>query len=232
MPNLSSLLHPLHSLLRAGQRWQWSQECGKAFKEAKKLLVSASVLAHFNSNLPVSLAGDISLYGIGAVISHVQHDGTEQLIAFASHSLSTSERNYAQVDKEALALVFGIKKFHTYLYGRKFILLMDHKPLTTILGPKQAIPAPAAVRMQCWALLLLAYMYDIHFWLTQAHSKADGLSCLPLSAPSAIGNSEEPTLFNIAQLDALPIQASRVKAATVTDIILSHVLRFAKERVA
>ena len=97
-------------------------------------------------------------------------------MAFACRTLSASERNYAQIEKEALALIIGIKKFHTYLYGCKFTLVTDHKPLTTLLGSKKSVPSLAAARLQRWALLLAAYSYDIEFKPTQQHGNADGLS--------------------------------------------------------
>ena len=85
-------------------------------------------------------------------------DGSERPIAFASYTLSTSEHNYAQLEKEALSLIFGVKKFHQYLYGRRFTIITDHKPLTAILGAKKGIPSLAAARLQRWAVLLSAYI--------------------------------------------------------------------------
>ena len=139
---------------------------------AKDQLVSADVLTHYNPDLPIRMA---SAYGIGAVISHVLPDGSEKPISFASRTLTLTEKNYAQLEKEALSLVFGVKKFHQYLYGRKFTLITDHKPLTAIFGSKKGIPTLAAAHLQRWALLLSTYDYEIQFKPTESHSNADGL---------------------------------------------------------
>ena len=103
--------------------------CSQAFDAAKKLLTTSLVLVHYDSSLPVRMAADASAYGIGAVISHVFPDGEEKPIAFASRKLSPAEVKYAQIEKEALGLIFGVRRFHQYLYGRRFSMVTDHKPL-------------------------------------------------------------------------------------------------------
>ena len=115
------------------------------------------------------------------------------------------QKNYAQVGKEALAIVFGLSKFYQYLYGRTFILQTDHKLSTTILGPTQGIPSLAAARLQCWTILLAGYSYQIRFHPTNQHCNADGLSRLSLKDKSPIGNPPDPIIFNISQVDALPV---------------------------
>ena len=173
IPNLATLLHPLNGFLRADRKWKWSPECDKAFQDAKDQLTSAKVLTHYNPTLPIVTAADASAYGMGAVISHVFPDNSEQPIAFASRTMTTSEKNYAQLEKEALALVFDVRKFHQYLYGRPFIPITDHQLLTTILGPKKFL---AAARLQQWEVLLSAYNYSIRYKSTMAHGNANGLS--------------------------------------------------------
>ena len=89
------------------------------------------------------------------------------------------KRNYAQNEREALSIVFGVKKFHQFLYGRRFTLITDHKPLMAIFNPKSAIPTLAAARMQRWALVLSVYDYDIEFKRSEDHANCDALSRLP-----------------------------------------------------
>ena len=229
IPNLATLIHPLNELLHTGTKWKWSKECQEAFVKAKEKLSSADVLAHYDPKLPIRLAGDASAYGMGAVISHVYEDGSERPIAYASRTFTPTERNYAQLEKEAFSIVYGVRKFHTYLYGRRFTICTDHKPLTTILGPKTGIPPLAAARLQRWALTLSAYTYEIQFKRTQDHANADGLSRLPLSSRDKSSDSTEASMFNVSQMEMLPITYSQLKTATRKDPILSRVLRYTKQ---
>ena len=83
MANLASLLHPLNQLLQHNSKWKWTQECSGAFEQAKKELVSAMVLAHYDPDLPMKMAANPSANGVGAVIPHVYPNGTKCPIAFA-----------------------------------------------------------------------------------------------------------------------------------------------------
>ena len=132
--SLASILDLLHELLRKDVTWQWSETCQKACDACKAQLGSSKVLVHYDTAKPLQLDCDASSYGVGAVLSHVMEDGSERPIAYASRTLSSSERNYAQLGKEALGVIFGLKNVHNYLYGRTFTLVTDHKPLTSILG--------------------------------------------------------------------------------------------------
>ncbi len=81
-------------------------------------------------------------------------NGQEKPIAFASRSLSKAEANYAQTECESLSIEFGVCKFYQYIFGMKFTLLTNHRPLTAIFGHYHGIPFLAVSRMQRWALLL------------------------------------------------------------------------------
>ncbi|KAJ8346504.1 hypothetical protein SKAU_G00279050 [Synaphobranchus kaupii] len=94
-------------------------------------MVSQKVLTHYNAELPLRLACDASPYGVGAVLSHIMPDGVEKPIAYASRTLSKAEQNYAQIEREALAIVFGVRKFYQYLYGNKFALPTDFHSKST-----------------------------------------------------------------------------------------------------
>jgi len=120
IPQLSTLLHPLNEMLQAGKPWSWTPNCEKAFLAVKEKLSQAPILAHYDPAVPLRLAGDASAYGVGAVLSHVYPDGTERPIAYASRTLNASERNYPQLEKEALSLVFGINFINTYLAGNSY----------------------------------------------------------------------------------------------------------------
>ena len=108
------------------------------------------ILVHYDSKKPLILACDASDYGIGAVLSHMVKN-EDRPIAYISRTLSSAEKHYSQLKKEALAIIFAIKKFHKYLQWLHFIIESDHKPLKTLFGETKRIPQMAFSRIQCWA---------------------------------------------------------------------------------
>eukprot|EP00079_Xenopus_tropicalis_P016020 XP_004914327.1 PREDICTED: uncharacterized protein K02A2.6-like [Xenopus tropicalis] len=222
VPNLSTVLHPLNAMLHKEVKWNWSPECEGAFQEIKRQLLTPNVLTHYDPRLPVRLACDASPYGVGAVLSHLMPDGQERPIAFASRTLSKAEQNYAQLEREALGLIFGVRKFHTYLYGRHFTLMTDHRPLTTILHPHKATPSMAAARLQRWALLLAAHNYTIQYRSADKHGNADSLSRLPLPVHHK-DRKDALEVYFINKMDTLPVSSSDIRKGTRTDPILCRV---------
>ena len=205
--------------------WVWTETCQVAFKKLKELLLNSPLLAHYDPNKPVRLAVDASSYGLGVVLSHVSDDGEEKPIAYASHSLSASEQNYSMIEKEALAIVFGIKKFHQYLFGRRFSLLTDHRPLTLLRGPKRGIPVLAASCLQRWAIQLSAYQYDIEYRASKDHANTDALSRLPRKTVEELDDLRiEADEVNHVQMERAPIIVSQIREATRGDPVLSRAL--------
>ncbi|KFD60664.1 hypothetical protein M514_27173 [Trichuris suis] len=181
LPRKATVLEPLHRRLdaTASSRWHWGEREQDAFEAAKRLLTADSILAHFDGSKPLVLAHDASEYGLGAVLSQVE-DGQEKVVAYGSRTMTKAERNYGQIDKEALALMFGVKKFHQYLFGRHFTAVTDHKALLGLLATNKPTPTVTATRMLRWRLLLSAYDIQLLYRCGKSMGSADGLSRVPL----------------------------------------------------
>ena len=139
------------------------------------------MLTHFDPSLPIVVHTDASPYGVGAVLSHVIDD-VERPVCYASRALTVAERNYGHIEKEGLALVFAVKKFHHYLYGHHFTMITDHKPLLGLFAESKGIPDRAAARITRWALLLAAYNYKLEYRAGKLNGNADALSRLPMES--------------------------------------------------
>ena len=200
--------------------------CDKAFPKCKNLLTGKDVLVHYDTDKQLKLSCDASQYGVGAVLSHII-DKEERPIAFASRTLSKAEKNYGQIEKEALALVFGVKKIHKYLFGHSFIMVTDHKLLLSILNVKTAIPSMAAARMQRWALFLSAYQYEIEFKCGKQHVNADGLSRLPIQGSTEL--QDPVSVFQLSFVEELPVTAAEIAVETSKDDTLARVYQYVME---
>ena len=181
LPRLSVVASPLYQLEKKDVKWEWGPEQSSSFKATKDLLCSAPILQHYQPSLPLVLTTDASPDGVAAVLSHPEGvSGPDRPIAFASRRLSPAERNYSQLDREALAVMFGVAKFHQYVYGRCFTIKTDHKPLLGLLSLGKALPQVVSARMLRWKLTLTGYEFVLKYIPGRDIANADGLSRLPL----------------------------------------------------
>ncbi|KAF2886882.1 hypothetical protein ILUMI_19293 [Ignelater luminosus] len=151
--------------------------------------------------------------------------------------LSLAEKNYAQIKREALAIAFGLKKYHNYLFGRRFELVTDHSPLTIIFGEKKNEPVTEAVRLQRWAILLSAYDYQIVYKKGADIPNADALSRLPLPDDTELElasncfSVKTPTtafLQNSEEIEKLII-VEDVEQETEKDVVLKQVFAYVQD---
>lgn len=220
--NMSDVLKPLYDLLKKHVKWNWDSKCENAFTKIKNVLSSSPVLAHYDPNLQLILAVDSSPYGLGAVLLQRYDDGSERPVGCASRTLNQAESNYSQLDKEALAIVFGVTKHHQYLYGRHFILRSDHRALSYILGDNKGIPVTAASRIQRYAVKLAAYDFKIEFVRSERNCFADALSRLPLSSRERVRDDEEYSYLNFVE-EHFPLSFKQIKTETDKDSLLKKI---------
>ena len=222
---MSTVLAPLYRLLRKDTHWRWKAAEEKAFELSKELLTSSRLLVHFDPSLPLILACDTSDYGMGAVLAHQMPNGEERSIGYASRSFSKSERNYPQLEKEGLACIFGVKRFHSYLFGHHFHIITDHKPLLALLNEHRSTSPQASARIRRWSLFLSSYEYTLSFRDTHSHSNTDALSTLPL--PTALEEEEPPpeVILLMRHLAESAVTSRDIRMGTQQNPVLSSVLR-------
>ena len=168
MPSQSSITDPLRQLLKKGSVWFWSHEHAAAGEQLKQILSCQPVLKFFDPAKPVKLQVDASKSGLGACLLQDGHP-----VAYASRSLSSAEVNYAQIEKELVAVVFGCEKFHCYVYGNPIDVDSDHKPLVSISTKPLAQASP---RLQRLLLRLQRYDVTINYLPGKYMYVADALS--------------------------------------------------------
>ncbi|XP_026574490.1 uncharacterized protein K02A2.6-like, partial [Pseudonaja textilis] len=223
LPQKATVAEPLHRLLDKRASWIWGRQEEHAFQQVKDLLTSKAVLIQYNETLPLTVTCDASPFGVGATLSHVLPNGSEAPIAFFSRTLSKIERNYSHLDKEALAIVSAIKRFHEYVYGRPFSIITDHNPLLGILAGDKPTPHILSPRMTRWSEFLTAYDYQLKYCPGKSIPHADALSRSPLPEPQ---ENPAPTLpvLQIETMPSPPLTAQDIAFETKRDSCLARVL--------
>ena len=172
IPNFAALAAPLSDLTRKGQpnKVEWGEAQEKAYQSIKVILTKEPVLRLPDPTKTYFLQTDASDSGIGAVLMQ-KHDGKLFPVCYASKRLSSAERNYSTIEKECLAIVWGFKRFHLYLYGVSFVLQTDHEPLKYMNSAKFANG-----RLMRWAMFLQSYNFRVEAIKGSENVGADYLS--------------------------------------------------------
>ncbi|VDI75828.1 Hypothetical predicted protein [Mytilus galloprovincialis] len=221
LPDLANDLAPIRELTRKDVPWIWSDECNMAFKRVKKRLTEAPILAYFDVNKEVVLQVDSSKSGLGAVLLQ---EGKP--VEFASRALKPSECNWAQIEKEALSMLYGLERFDQYTYGRKVIVQNDHKPLAAILS-KPLSRAPK--RLQ--DIMMKLFRYDIEFRFVKGVNLvlADTLSRAYLENDNAT-ETARPRIMQINTFEDIPdARLQEIRTATEEDTELQKLVKILNE---
>lgn len=224
----ATVAEPLHRLLENKRNWEWGPVHQEAFDRTKQLITSESLLAHYEPKKELILSCDASPWGVGMVLSHRESDGSTRPIAYHSKTLSAAERKYSQLDKEALAVITGVKKFHNYVYGRQFTIETDHKPLLGLIGENKAFPEMTSPRLVRWAIALSGYQYQLTYKPGAELGHADALS---RKAGKSFQEKEEiiEDVLMIENLPEIPLKTRTVATLTDNDTILKKVKEYVQQ---
>lgn len=222
IPNLSAELHILHDLTKNNVKWVWTENHQSVFERSKELISKIGLLTHYDSTKPIVISCDASPYGVGGVLSHII-DGKDHPVMFVSSTLKPAERNYSQLHREALAIVYSVRKFHKYIYGLQFTIESDHQPLREIFSVNKELPSVASSRLHRWAIFLSSYNYNIKYRKGSRMLHADALSRLPTQHETG----EDSDSINIFQvLHEFPINIENVTSEMSQDKELKQVYKY------
>ena len=228
-PHVAQLSQPLRQLLKSNTVWLWTAQHDEALNKLKEEICSHRVLAHYNVQAKTKISADASSYGVGAVLLQSKDDITWQPVAFTSRALSETESRYAQIEKEALALVYACEKFSDYVLGKDILLETDHKPLVPLLGSKSLDTLPP--RVLRFRIRLTRFQYNISHVPGKTLYIADILSRAPLSTSSINDKQKDTEMFVHAVINSIPASSNYLdnfRKAQLQDKVCSQLTEFCK----
>jgi hypothetical protein len=229
IPNFSDVLSPLYSLLKKNVKFHWGPDQQKCFCVVKSLFTNNKVLKMYNPNYETLLETDSSGYGTAAVLMQRENSNANWCpVQFASRTLNSAEKNYSNIEREALSVVFGCDRFRKFLLGAKFIIRNDQQPLRKLLAHDSNVPTTCSARLQRWALKLSQYNYIFQYSRGQNNVNSDCLSRLPLN--DTVHECEPYELiFTVNALNSMPVTCVEIKQHTDLDkdlVQLKHYIKY------
>ena len=224
--NLAEFTQPLRELLSKKNEWMWGEAQDEALAKVKLELTKPTVLALFDVNADLKISADASSYGLGAVLLQ-NNKSSWQPVAFASRVMSDTERRYAQVEKEALAITWACEKFSNYILGKTFTIETDHKPLVPLLGTKNLDSLPP--RVLRFRIRLSRFEYQMRHVPGKYLYTADTLSRAPIQCTEPYNLQEEADLLMEISIQHLPASSQRIDELTkaqATDPICSTLISY------
>ena len=222
IPNESSITAPLRELLKQNSEWKWTEKHNAALEQLKAALTRAPTFFFYDVNKPVMIQCDASQSGLGTCILQ-----DKKPIAYASLAMSKAEVNYALIEKEMLSILFAVRKFHQYIYGKEQVIIEnDHKPLEVIMKKTMNKVPP---RLQRMMLSLQPYDLQVKYFLGKFIYLADTLSRAYLPIQDAA--EKDPDLDHVVHsiIKNLPVTTSKLekfKDATAQDSTLKTVAAY------
>ena len=207
--NISELSKPLRELLRLKRAWLWGPEQERAFACIKEELVKPTILTLYDPNAEVKISADASSFGLGAVLLQ-RTEGEWKPVAYASRSMTPTERRYSQIEKEALATTWACEKFSDYVLGRKFVIESDHKPLIPLFNTKHLDSLPP--RIVRFRLRLAKFNYWVYHVPGKLLFTADALSRAPMpEMEEGLPQKEMETYVECVTQTSLPVTPERLE---------------------
>ena len=227
-PSLATLTQPLRELLSTKNAWVWGPIQGQAFEAVKTEISKETTLALYDPQKDMKVSADASSFGLGAVLLQ-KEDGEWRPVSFASRSMSETECQYAQIEKEALATTWACEKFAMYILGKTFMIETDHKPLVSLLGSKHLDSLPP--RVLRFRLRLARFDYSITHVPGTTLYTADTLSRAPLESTANTLQEELAELAILSCIAHLPASPDRLQAyreAQNADALLSLIIKYCR----
>ena len=229
VPHFAQIAEPLHQLTRKGVVWRWADKQEESFQSLKRALVTSPIMAYPDTSKSYILYTDACDYAVGAILCQEDDEGIERPIQYVSHQLTSTQRKWATIEKEAFGVVYAIKKLRAYLLGSDFVIFTDHKPLLSFFSGEIA-----NTKIQRWAILLAEFGAPIKYRPGPNNVRADMLSRIKArhSEASVIDVDSEwvtPDQVKEHLPPLVPVQADNLCMDT---ILMGQIAEFSEERVS